>query len=222
MLGTMIHLATRFVLGETEGFANELRMSAKMFRLQSTPLSRPITVVKNHARPSCDHHAARAPTRPLRYHVAKYAGLPPDAIAKETTMADSTETINAMLVEFTKLEGAAARKQTIKTMQAVDRSLSSVNPAALTAVVNRFLALEGDTARKEAIKTFQTFDRELSSVQSEINDAVKDAVEKEGKEREVKEQERIDKAVAEALAKDRQERGNHTPPFPPAANTVPR
>ena len=46
MPGTMTDLATRFVLGETGGFANQLRMSDKLFRLQSTPSSGPITVVK--------------------------------------------------------------------------------------------------------------------------------------------------------------------------------
>ena len=49
MPGTMTDLATRFVLGETGGFANQLRMWDKLFRLQSTPPSGPITVVKNDA-----------------------------------------------------------------------------------------------------------------------------------------------------------------------------
>ena len=88
-------------------------------------------------------------------------------------------------------------------------------------VLNEFQKLDGGSARKQVIKALHAMDKNLSAVESQLNTAVQVAVEKERGERAAAERESIDKAVAEAVAKDRQERGARaapaSPPVTPAA-----
>ena len=74
-----------------------------------------------------------------------------------------------------------------------------------THILNEFQKLDGGSARKQAIKALQAMDKNLSAVESELKTAVQDAVEKDRRERAAAERESIDKAAAEAVAKDRQE-----------------
>ena len=76
-----------------------------------------------------------------------------------------------------------------------------------THILNEFQKLDGASARKQVIKAMQGLDKNLSAVESERETAVRVAVEKDRRERAASEQESIDKAVADAVAQDRQERG---------------
>lgn len=83
-------------------------------------------------------------------------------------MAENFDTFTHILNEFQKLDGASARKQAIKALQAMDRNLSAVESELKTAVQ--------DAVEKER--------RERAAAEREsIDKAVADAVTKDRQER---------------------------------------
>lgn len=76
-------------------------------------------------------------------------------------MADNFDTFNHILNEFQKLDGGSARKQVIKTLQAMDKNLSTVESGLNTAVQD---AVEKDRRQRAAA--------ERESIDKPVADAV--------------------------------------------------